>query len=135
MFQSLESLVQSQYEVQWLAITEESWHLRLVDPKLSRDVLPGDRVIAGLHIGNSEVGKRSVTVDALVYRLVCEDGLVRLIKGRSLIHQRQEPSPPKARRDNVGASGIGDRQSDKGGSRSGNRLHGADDLGDYRAVE
>ena len=87
-FQSLEPLVNSQYEVQWLAITEESWHLRLVDPKLSRDVLPGDRVIAGLHIANSEVGKRSVTVDALVYRLVCENGLVRLVKGRSLLHQR-----------------------------------------------
>jgi hypothetical protein len=87
-FQSLEPLVQSQYEVTWLAITEETWHLRLVDPRLSRDVLPGDRVIAGLHIANSEVGKRSVTVDALVYRLVCQNGLVRLVKGRSLLHQR-----------------------------------------------
>ena len=87
-FRSLEPLVQSQYEVTWLAITEESLHLRLVDPRLSREVLPGDRVVAGLHIANSEVGKRSVTVDALVYRLVCANGLVRLVKGRSLLHQR-----------------------------------------------
>ena len=87
-FQSLEPLVNSHYEVAWLAITEESLHLRLVDPRLSREVLPGDRVIAGLHIANSEVGKRSVTVDALVYRLVCSNGLVRLVKGRSLLHQR-----------------------------------------------
>lgn len=87
-FQSLEPLVNAQYEVTWLAITEESWHLRLVDPRLSRDVLPGDRVIAGLHIANSEVGKRSVTVDALVYRLVCQNGLVRLVKGKSLFHHR-----------------------------------------------
>lgn len=87
-FQSLAPLVNAHYEVAWLALTEESLHLRLVDPRLSRDVLPGDRVIAGLHIANSEVGKRSVTVDALVYRLVCANGLVRLVKGRSLLHQR-----------------------------------------------
>jgi len=54
----------------------------------AREVLPGDRLVAGLHIANSEVGKRSVTVDALVYRLVCQNGLVRLVKGRSLLHQR-----------------------------------------------
>jgi hypothetical protein len=87
-FQSLEPLVKSHYEVTWLALTDESLHLRLVDPRLAREVLPGDRVIAGLHIANSEVGKRSVTVDALVYRLVCQNGLVRLVKGRSLLHQR-----------------------------------------------
>ena len=87
-FQSLEPLVKSHYEVTWLSLSEESLHLRLVDPRLSREVLPGDRVIAGLHIANSEVGKRSVTVDALVYRLVCANGLVRLVKGRSLMHQR-----------------------------------------------
>jgi hypothetical protein len=87
-FQSLEPLVKERYEVAWLALTEESWHLRLVDPGMAREVLPGDRLVAGLHIANSEVGKRSVTVDALVYRLVCSNGLVRLVKGRSLLHQR-----------------------------------------------
>jgi hypothetical protein len=88
LFRSLEPLVASHYEVAWLALTEESLHLRLVDPGMAREVLPGDRVVAGLHIANSEVGKRSVTVDALVYRLVCSNGLVRLVKGRSLLHQR-----------------------------------------------
>ena len=44
--------------------------------------------MAGLHIANSEVGKRSVTVDALVYRLVCTNGLIRLVKGKSLLHRR-----------------------------------------------
>lgn len=76
------------FEVDWFAVTEESLHLRLFDPRLSREVLPGDRVMAGLHIGNSEVGKRAVTVDALVYRLVCQNGLVRLVKGKSLLHHR-----------------------------------------------
>ena len=81
-------LMQSHFEVNWFAVTDESLHLRLFDPRLSREVLPGDRVMAGLHIGNSEVGKRAVTVDALVYRLVCTNGLVRLVKGKSLLHHR-----------------------------------------------
>ena len=84
----LTSQCKGRFNVEWLAVTEESLHLRLVDPTLSRDILPGDRVIAGIHIGNSEVGKRAVTVDALVYRLVCQNGLIRLVKGRSLLHQR-----------------------------------------------
>jgi hypothetical protein len=82
------SICAERFRVEWLAVTDESLHLRLVDPTLSRDVLPGDRVIAGLHIGNSEVGKRAVTVDALVWRLVCQNGLVRLVKGKSLLYQR-----------------------------------------------
>ena len=78
----------ARFEVAWFALTDESLHLRLLDPRLSRDVLPNDRLVAGLHIANSEVGKRSVTLDALVYRLVCQNGLVRLVKGKSLLHRR-----------------------------------------------
>ncbi len=85
---TLKPLVENRFEVQWLALTDESFHLRLTDPRLSRDILPGDRVMAGIHVANSEVGKRSVTVDALVYRLVCQNGLIRLVKGKSLLHQR-----------------------------------------------
>jgi hypothetical protein len=93
-FRSLEPLVKERYEVAWLAITEESWHLRLIDPELARDVTPGDRVYAGLHIANSEVGKRSVTIDSLVFRTVCANGLIRLVKGRSLLHQRHVSLSP-----------------------------------------
>ena len=85
---SLLPSLETRFEVGWFALTDESLHLRLIDPKLTREVLPGDRLVAGLHIANSEVGKRSVTVDAMVYRLVCQNGLVRLVKGRSLLHQR-----------------------------------------------
>jgi hypothetical protein len=87
-FRNLEPLVKERYQVTWLALTEESLHLRLVDPTLAREVTPGDRVLAGLHIANSEVGRRAVTLDALVYRLVCTNGLIRLVKGRSLLRQR-----------------------------------------------
>lgn len=69
-------------------LSSESFHLRLVDSRLSRDVLPGDTHFVGIHIANSEVGKRAVSVDALVFRLVCTNGLIRLVKGKSLLSQR-----------------------------------------------
>jgi Domain of unknown function (DUF932) len=76
------------FDIGWFALGDESLHLRLVDPTVAREALPDDRLMAGVHIANSEVGKRAVTVDALVYRLVCENGLVRLVKGKSLLYQR-----------------------------------------------
>lgn len=75
-------------QVQWMALDDESFHLRLFDPNLRRDVRSDDPLQAGLHIANSEVGKRSVTVDAVVYRKVCSNGLIRLIKGKSVLQQR-----------------------------------------------
>jgi hypothetical protein len=76
------------FAVDWFSLTDESLHLRLVDTRTPRQVLPGDDLMVGLHVGNSEVGRRAVTVDALVYRLVCQNGLIRLVKGRSLLHRR-----------------------------------------------
>ncbi len=84
----LHPLLQSRYEVKSLALTEESLHLRLIDPALARDVLPNDRLVVGLHVANSEVGRRAVSVDALVYRLVCANGLIKLVRGRSLLRHR-----------------------------------------------
>ncbi len=76
------------FAVDWFSLNDESLHLRLVDTRTPRQVLPGDDLMVGLHVGNSEVGRRAVTVDALVYRLVCQNGLIRLVKGKSLMHRR-----------------------------------------------
>jgi hypothetical protein len=76
------------YRVQWIGLEEESFHLRLIDSSRAHAVLPGDDFFVGVHIANSEVGMRSLTVDALVYRLVCSNGMVALVKGRSLLRQR-----------------------------------------------
>jgi hypothetical protein len=78
----------SHLKVQWMALDEESFHLRLFDPTCVIEVEKGDPLMAGLHIANSEVGKRSVTVDAIVYRQVCSNGLIKLIKGKSILQQR-----------------------------------------------
>jgi hypothetical protein len=88
LMRSLEPALDSRYRVGWFALTEESFHLRLLDYRLAREVLPNDRLVAGIHVANSEVGKRAVTVDALVYRLVCTNGLIRLVRGASLMNRR-----------------------------------------------
>jgi hypothetical protein len=81
-------ILEDRFEVRGIALTPESFHLRLVDPRLAREVLPNDRLMVGVHVANSETGRRSVTVDALVWRLVCLNGLVRLVRGKSLLRQR-----------------------------------------------
>lgn len=78
----------SRYRVDWFGLSSESLHLRLIDPEKTREVLPDDALSVGVHLANSEVGLRAVTVDALVYRLVCKNGLVRLVKGKSFLHRR-----------------------------------------------
>ena len=76
------------YGVGLTQLTDESFHLRLVQPTIYRDVLPGDRLCVGIHISNSEVGLRACTVDALVYRVICSNGLIRKVNSRSLLRQR-----------------------------------------------
>jgi len=85
---ALVRVVDDSFVVQSVEISDVSFHLRLLRPSMKRMILPGDEACAGLHIANSEVGMRSVTVDALVYRLVCTNGLIKLVKGQSLFHRR-----------------------------------------------
>ena len=84
----LRMLLPDSYRVDWFGLQDESLHLRVVDPSRTRELLPDDALTVGIHLVNSEVGLRSVTVDAMVYRLVCTNGLIRLVKGKSLLRQR-----------------------------------------------
>jgi hypothetical protein len=86
--QVLDSSGTNRFDISWFALGDESLHLRLVDPAQAREALPDDRLMAGVHIANSEIGKRAVTVDAMVFRLVCANGMVKLVKGKSLLYQR-----------------------------------------------
>ena len=81
-------LAGTRYKVGLIQLSPESFHLRLVEPTVGREVLPGDRLLVGVHIANSEVGLRAVTVDAVVFRLVCTNGLVRRVNHKSLLSQR-----------------------------------------------
>jgi hypothetical protein len=57
-------------------ITDSKLYLKIVNPRLQADVVPGDTVQAGIIISNSEVGLGSVSVMPLIFRLVCSNGMV-----------------------------------------------------------
>ena len=84
----LPALAGTHYEVKLFNLTDESFHLRVIDPRMSRLALPGDPLIVAIHIANSEVGLRAVTIDACVFRQICSNGAVRKIAGRSMLKQR-----------------------------------------------
>ena len=55
-------------------ITESRMYIKAVNPRLQDEVTPGDIVQAGIIISNSEIG--SVSIQPLIYRLVCKNGMV-----------------------------------------------------------
>ena len=65
-----------QYEVVSSEVTENRLYLKIVNRRMEMAVVPGDIVQAGVMISNSEVGLGSVSVQPLVYRLVCTNGMV-----------------------------------------------------------
>ena len=85
---SLLPVLDEQFQVSGFSLTDESLHLRVINPQYAKDIRPNDRLVVGLHLANSEVGARSITIDALVFRLVCANGLVSLVKGKSLLYRR-----------------------------------------------
>lgn len=57
-------------------ITDSRMYIKVVNPRLQAEVVPGDIVQSGIIISNSEVGQGSVLIQPLVYRLVCSNGMV-----------------------------------------------------------
>ncbi|MDD4509347.1 MAG: DUF932 domain-containing protein [Oscillospiraceae bacterium] len=57
-------------------ITDSRMYIKVVNPRLQDEVVPGDIVQAGIVISNSEVGLGSVNIQPLIYRLVCSNGMV-----------------------------------------------------------
>ena len=57
-------------------VTDERLYLKVVNPRLTTEVSVGDVVQAGILITNSEVGLGSLTIQPLVYRLVCSNGMI-----------------------------------------------------------
>lgn len=85
---TLAQLLSPQHRVNWFGLDDEGFHLHIVDPSRAREVLPGDDYFCGVYVGNSEVGCRSVQVEAYLMRLVCTNGLVAVIGGQSLLRRR-----------------------------------------------
>lgn len=57
-------------------LTPGKMYIKAINPRLMDNVVPGDTVQAGIIISNSEVGLGAVNIQPLVYRLVCENGMV-----------------------------------------------------------
>ena len=57
-------------------LTETRMYLKCVTPRLKLEMSPGDIVQAGVVISNSEVGQGTLSVQPLLYRLVCRNGLI-----------------------------------------------------------
>jgi hypothetical protein len=51
-------------------------YLKVVTPSVRYEIAPGDVVQAGVVISNSEVGQGTLSVQPLVFRLVCRNGLI-----------------------------------------------------------
>ena len=62
--------------VESCALTETRMFLKLVTARITEEVSPGDLVQAGVVISNSEVGHGSLSIQPLVFRLRCSNGLV-----------------------------------------------------------
>lgn len=57
-------------------VTENRLFLKALSPKLTSEIKKGDAVQFGLTISTSDVGAGSVRVEPLIYRLVCQNGLI-----------------------------------------------------------
>ena len=62
-------------EIVSCAVTDTMLAIKIVNHRIEAEVVPGDYVQAGVVIRNSEVGLGAVSVQPLVYRLVCSNGL------------------------------------------------------------
>lgn len=70
----LQRLPEAQFES--IELTETRMYLKVVTPRIRYEIAPGDVVQAGVVVTNSEVGYGSLSVQPLVFRLVCKNGLI-----------------------------------------------------------
>ena len=57
-------------------LTETRMYLKVLTPRLTYEMAPGDIVQAGVVVSNSEVGQGTLSVQPLLFRLVCRNGLI-----------------------------------------------------------
>ena len=57
-------------------LTDIKMYLKVVTPRVAFEIAPGDVVQAGVVVMNSEVGMGSLSVQPLLFRLVCKNGLI-----------------------------------------------------------
>lgn len=67
-------------------VTPSKLYIKALFPKIEGEVTVGDQVQAGVIISNSEIGTGSLSVQPMIYRLVCSNGMVSQDHGLSRYH-------------------------------------------------
>lgn len=57
-------------------LTDRKLYIQAITPRLTAEVKAGDIVQAGIIISNSEVGLGAVSIETLIYRLKCLNGMI-----------------------------------------------------------
>jgi len=57
-------------------VTDKRMYIKAQFPRIVADVKRGDPVSAGIVISNSEVGAGSLRIEALIFRLICLNGMI-----------------------------------------------------------
>jgi len=83
--------------IRWDYSDDRVLHVQVTFPRTATEVKVGDIVQTGLHITNSEVGIRSVTIAALVYRLRCSNGAIGGGEGAGFFRFRHTGDPDRLR--------------------------------------
>ena len=63
-------------EIKSCEVTESRMYLKVLFPKMRAEVKQGDVIQAGLCLSNSEIGAGSLKSEILLYRLVCDNGMI-----------------------------------------------------------
>jgi len=58
------------------AFTESRLYLKAIFPQMEAEIKKGDIVQAGLIISNSEVGAGALKIEAMIWRLICSNGMI-----------------------------------------------------------
>lgn len=72
----LEGLLGSGAEIRSCDITERKLYIKALFPKTEIEVFKGDVIQMGMAFSNSEIGLGQISFEPLVYRLVCENGMI-----------------------------------------------------------
>ncbi|MES2299403.1 MAG: DUF932 domain-containing protein [Pseudomonadota bacterium] len=67
-------------------LTETKMYIKVITPRTQFEMAPGDIVQAGIVIMNSEVGHGTLSVQPLIYRLICSNGLIAADHGLRKTH-------------------------------------------------
>ncbi len=73
---ALPIIVENDCEIKSCEVTDTKMYLKVLFPKMRAEVKQGDVIQAGLVLSNSEIGAGSLKSEILLYRLICDNGMI-----------------------------------------------------------